>query len=496
MPKIPSRPGLKPIPIGAIPVNPNILHFAPDDFGREYLRIYNRLPLNLQIPLPNISRLAQQGVTFTRAYSQPWCSPTRAAWLTGRYGFQTGIGSLAEGENQPLLATEVCLPAALKTATSGLYTTAAFGKWHLSEWATKGGAYEHPARVGFDHFEGHLRNLEGGESYDQFEGFSCEAARDGSQIQTKLFQVNEWAPKWLADRAVRWIKDQEQPWWVYFAMNLPHTPYNRPPAYAYDTDAYVLPAYKPPGNNDSSTPTYFKAMVQAMDWTLGYLLEQIPQNIRAVTTVMLWSDNGTQGESFDTLPKDGIDLTPYLGANYPSRSKRTVYELGINIPAVVAGAKVTDPGRTSDALVSPADLFDTVLDLAGGNKALVPLPPGGTRNSTSFHNVITAASAGTRTKIPVDLFGPNGPNVDCSTSGSRALVYQNYKLIKLNSTGTGGFPSGTGGTAVSGYEFYQISTDPNEQTNLIGTTPINLTGATLTAYNTAVADYATAFSTL
>jgi arylsulfatase A-like enzyme len=416
----PSLPPTPPVPIGTIPLNPNILHFAPDDIGREYWRIYNKLPAALQIDLPNITKFAQAGVTFLRAYSQPWCSPTRAAWLTGRYGNQTGIGSLAEGQNQPLLASEVCLPSAIKTSTEGLYRTGAFGKWHLSEWATRGGAYEHPIRTGFDHFEGVLRNLEAAESYDDFEAFTAIPASDGRTVQVKRYHVTEWAPRYFADRAGEWIRAQTGPWYCYFPVSLPHAPYNRPPEETYDTALYDLPDYAPPSAADPSVPTYFKAMSQALDWTFGYLLEQIPQAARANTVIILWSDNGTQSESFDTLAKTGLDLVPYLGADYTLKSKRTVYELGCNIPLIVAGPKVMKPGRTSSSLVAPADLFKTVIGLCDGDYSLVPFPSGGTRQSTSFLADLESGTPSARASVPIDLFGPNGPNVACTTTGSRA----------------------------------------------------------------------------
>lgn len=475
-------------------MNPNLLLYAPDDFGREYLRVYNRLPPELQVPTPNIDRLRQAGVLFTRGYSCPWCSPTRACWLCGRLANQTGVGSLAEGANQPLLASEVGLPYGLKLATEGLYTTSAWVKWHLSDWCSRGGAYEHPIRLGFDHFEGHLRNLEGGEDYQSFEGFTARPAPDGRTVSVEKYHVGEWAPKYFADRCAEWWNAQDQPRFAYFAVNLPHTPYNRPPSYAYDTTRYDLPDYAPPGVNANSSPTYFKAMVQALDWTLGYLLSKLDQASRANTIVMLWSDNGTQAESFDTLAKTGIDLTPYLGANYGLKSKRTVYELGCNVPLIVSGPKVTNPGRTSTSLIGPSDLFNTIIELAGGNPSAVPLPSTGVRASTSFAQDLLAGTPSARTVVPLDLFGPNGPNVDCTTPGSRALSYARYKLLKLNGTGVTGFPSGTGGSPVAGMEYYDLLLDPNETTNLIGTGPINLTGAALTAYNTAVADFTTKFS--
>lgn len=495
MPAIPPRPGLPGIPVGAIPVNPNFLLFCPDDFGREYLRPYGKLPVDLQIPTPNIDALAQQGVTFTRAYSNPWCSPTRASWLTGRLPNQTGIGSLAEGQNQPLLATEVCLPKALKLSTDGLYTTAGFGKWHLSEWTTRGGAYEHPVRCGFDHYEGVLKNLDGGESYDSFEGFSADPAPDGRSVLTKRYHVGEWAPKYYADRAAEWINAQNQPWFGYFAINLPHAPYNRPPDYAYDTSRYSLPDYAPPSVSDPSGPTFFKAMSQGLDWTLGYLRTVIPQATLANTVIMLWSDNGTQSESFDTLAKTGIDLAPYLGSNYASKSKRTVYELGVNIPLIIAGPKVTNPGRTSSSLISPCDLFRTVIELAEGDYASVPLPSGGTRNTTSFHADLTTGTPSARTTVPVDLFGPNGPQIDCASTGSRAIVQSQYKLIKLNSSGTGGWPA-NGAAAIAGFELYDLTADPNETVNLLRGQPTNvsLTADQNTAYLALQALYATEFS--
>lgn len=485
-------------------MQPNILIFCPDDMGREYLKVYNdlrdpsvKMPANLLVKTPNIDRLAQSGVTFTRAYSQPWCSPTRACWLTGRHGYQTGIGSLAEGANQPLLASEVCLPSALKTATDNAYVTSAFVKWHLSEWTTRGGAYQHPVRMGFDHFEGHLRNLDAGESYDCFEGFSADPGADGTTVEVKRYQVNEWAPKYYADRAVEWMKEQEQPWLCYFAINLPHSPYNRPPSYAYDTDSYDLPDYAPPDSSDASVPTFHKAMLQGLDWTLGYLLEQMPQAQRANTIVMFWSDNGTSSAAFDTTGTTGINLTPYLGAGYTGKAKRTVYELGCNIPLIVAGPKVTDPGSNNASLISPVDLFKTVIELADGTYADVPLPAGGTRSSISFTTSLTDGATSARTYVPIDLFGPNGPNVDCSTQGSRAVVQSQYKLLRQNTTGIGSWPA-NGGLPISGYEMYDFDTDPNETINLLRGQPTNisLNPTQEAAYLALQAIYDTAFSTL
>lgn len=477
---------------------PNILLFIPDDLGREYIAQYNLLPEALTIPQPNLRSLIANGVKFTRAYSQPWCSPDRAALMTGRYGFKTGIGSLAEAENSPLLETEVCLPHALKIATDNDYACAAFGKWHLSAYTTRGGEYKHPITVGFDHFEGHLRNIN---SYFSWPAFRATKGRTGVDVQRLI--IEDWAPLWFAKRAVDWIKETgTRPWFLWFAMNLPHTPYHKPPDGTYDSSAYVLPNSGPATAVSPISPTFFKAMVQGQDYILGYLRQNIPQHILANTIIIWWSDNGTQAQSLDTTATTGVDLTPYLGAGYSTKVKRSVYELGVNVPMVVSGAGVTQPGRVSSSLISPVDLFKTVIELAGGTYADVPLPSGGTRDSISFADDITNDVDSDRYELLVDQFAPNGPNINATAIGDRALVYRDvanlrdYKLIRRLSTGVTGFPSAGTPAPVSGIEFYDLGNDPLELSNLIAAGYGGLSGAAQTAYDQAVVDYATIQSTL
>ena len=70
---------------GAKPERENILILLIDDVGIDQIGLYGETATNP--PTPNIDRLAARGVLFRNAWVYPWCSPTRAAILTGRYGF-------------------------------------------------------------------------------------------------------------------------------------------------------------------------------------------------------------------------------------------------------------------------------------------------------------------------------------------------------------------------------------------------------------------------
>lgn len=486
-----------------IAVVPNVLLFIADDVGREYLEGYNLLPADRRVDMPNYRRLMQSGVRFSNNWSNPTCSPTRASMISGLYPYITGIGVTAGGENQPLLESSTSLPRSLKVMSENMIRCGCFGKWHLSGFTNRSGAFAHPLAMGFDHFVGTLGNPEGTDNYNSSAYFSAEPGRAGPIV--KQFRVNEWTPRWIADRAGEWIRSQgNNPWFCWFASHLAHSPWNKPPDYAYDTETYVLTDSEAiPGGADK--PVYFKAMLQALDWQLGYLLGQIPQKQLASTLVIFCSDNGTDQVSLDT----GLDA--WLGAGYTGRVKSSPYALGCNVPLIVSGSRVAAPGRVNDTMISPTDFYATILDmmqLQYGFSEIVGLGPS---FSTSFRYAIENTAPDTfRTSVRPERFAPNGQNIDAATSGVRSLVITDaantpakWALVRRPtgpnpSAGVGvtGWPSGTAGVAVSGLEFYNMLTDPNQTTNLIGSTPINLTGPTLTAYNAAVAGYATAFQVI
>lgn len=480
---------------------PNVLILLPDDLGKEQLQPFGPgLAPDQQPSTPVLGRLAQQGVIFQRGYTQPWCSPTRAEMVTGAYGFRTGIGSLAEYTQQPLLDGEVCLPRALKLATSNAYVCAEVGKHHLSDWGTVGGEAQHPIKMGYDYFAGSLRNFDGGENYYSWkETIAQMGAGGGIRVQQRM--VTEYAPLRQLEAALSWIGRQTKPWFLNYTLNLPHAPYQRPPADLYDSARWVLPDLTAPGVDATARP-YFKSMVEAHDAIIGKLLTGIGSTALANTIIIYFADNGTGNEVLDQA---------YIDAGAGGHAKRTCFELGINTPLIVLGPGVSGGGRTSNAIVKCADLMATIIDLVGGNIGLVPANPAHARDSTSYINVLRGLTDTARTYAWADLFGPNQPHTLCSVQGTRSIGYARYKVIRSATTGVTGFPASVAGTPNSTDALYDLTTDPLELLNLIGTSSPFYNGGTgkvtlvdadathpgvKTAYDTAIAEYASLTTSL
>lgn len=132
----------------ASPRPPNVVLLLADDLGYGELGCQG----NAQIPTPHIDSIAKAGVRFTNGYvSAPFCSPSRAGLLTGRY--QTRFGHEFNPVGRQNLLPAAGLPASEQNMASVLkeagYRTALIGKWHL------GGMQEfHPMNRGFDEFFG------------------------------------------------------------------------------------------------------------------------------------------------------------------------------------------------------------------------------------------------------------------------------------------------------------------------------------------------------
>lgn len=432
----------------------NVLVIIPDDMGREQLSFYGINPnVENYAYTPRITSLAQGGLTFTRAYTQPWCSPTRAEMLTGAYGFQQGIGALADRQNQPLLESEVCLPRAIKEATGNAYVTALIGKHHLSTDLNYGGAFEHPVRCGFDYWAGPLLNFLATEDYYAWN--RTVSYREGPKIVVETAPCLEYAPLQNVRDGLAWVEKQTKPWYLQLAFNIPHFPYTRPPAYMFNGEKWPCPNWR----GVVGDRNYYKASIEALDYCVGLFLDGLTPAVRANTVVLFVTDNGT--------PRDVAD--PEYDVLYPTVNhfKQSPYELGMRCPLVVNGPGVSFSGKQTDALVKTLDIFRTVIDMVDGDYNLVSTNPNHGRPSTSYWPVCTGAATTARSVIWTDSFSPNGPNLNCSTTGTRTLIYQRYKLIRDRLAGTSGFPASPVGTGNASDLFFDLTTDPNELDNLI-----------------------------
>ncbi|MFL2553360.1 MAG: sulfatase-like hydrolase/transferase [Candidatus Rariloculaceae bacterium] len=446
---------------GATQAAPNILLIIGDDMGVETLASYG---LGENPPkTATLDEMARQGMRFTNFWTQPLCSPTRAAILTGRYGFRTGIGRaiisgpggggvLPENPEIPewaspapsgmaggmaggifarlghipgfvlprhgLLPDEYTLPMAFNANPDLGYATAAIGKWHLA--GTINGWIEHPNRVGFDHFSG-LMN-----------GAPAHFFSWNKVINGVVSGEIGYTPVDKADDAIDWIAEQgDEPWFLWFAFNLAHTPIHLPPEENWQSDHSNLDSKE---ISASDSDAYFDAMIEAMDTQIGRLLGSMDAPVRDNTYVIFLGDNGTT---------DGNVRAPFR----EGRAKSTIYEGGVNTPLIITGPGI-EPGTVPDALVNASDLFVTIMEMARID-VQATVPEEVIHDSVSFMPVLADADTPSpRDWLYADMFLGGFAGVE---SADYAMRNERYKLLRFDGE----------------EEFYDLQNDPYEYENLL-----------------------------
>ncbi|MDX2035879.1 MAG: sulfatase-like hydrolase/transferase [Isosphaeraceae bacterium] len=324
---------------------PNLIVILADDLGYADVGFQGAR----DIPTPRLDALARAGVRCTAGYvSHPFCSPTRAGLLTGRYQQRFGH------ENNPAYLPNdaaVGLPLDRKTIADTLraagYATGAVGKWHL-------GAHPsfHPLRRGFDEWFGLIG---GGHRYFDHNRFQTDpqAARQEYLIPLQRGTEPVAAEGYLTDlitrEAVGFIeRHTDRPFFLYLAYNAPHTPLEAPPRLLERVASISDPKRK----------TY-AAMVCGVDDGVGAVLDALrAKGIERDTLIVFLSDNG------GPISVTNCSNAPLAGA------KGTLFEGGIRVPFVVHYPAKLAPG-TFDRPVSSLDLHPTFAALAGK-----PLAPG------------------------------------------------------------------------------------------------------------------------
>jgi arylsulfatase A-like enzyme len=333
----------------------NVLLILADDLGNDGLSKFNQDPEASLAPTPVIDSLADEGVMFTRAYAYPTCSPTRAAIMSGRYGFRTGVLSPTTANAYRLLANEFTLPEAL--IESGVLgdRLGCIGKWHLGPDASS------PNNVGgWPYFSGAI-----GGGLNEYTAWQ----KTVNGVSTSSHPV--YATTDNVDDAIAWIGQQPgEPWFLWLAFNAPHTPLHLPPLSLHDYD--FLPGTE--GHITVNPQSYFEAMIQSMDTEIGRLLDEIDLSD---TTVIFMGDNGTSRRT--------------LQPPYPNgHNKGSVYEGGVRVPMIVTGKAVALSlvGTSTAELVHAVDLYATILQLFGVEPGVIR-PRGLVLDSRSFLPLIT-----------------------------------------------------------------------------------------------------------
>ena len=422
-------------PVASRARRPNIIYVMTDDQGYGDIAAHG----NPVIDTPHLDRMRTESVRLTEFHVSPTCAPTRAALLTGRHEFRSGVTHTIF-ERERLALSAVTLPQLLRRA--GGYTTGIFGKWHLGDED----AYQ-PGKRGFDRVFIH-----GGGGIGQSYPGSCGDApgntyfdpvirSDGTFVKTQGYCADVFF-----DEALAWIdrkRKEDKPFFCYVATNTPHTPLDCPPG----SDAKYLPRLEAAGIADPKERAKiakFYGMIENIDMNMGKLLGKLDDwGLAEDTLVVFTTDNGTATGA--PVANDGMRGT-----------KGTVYRGGTRVPAYWRWKGNLPAGMDVPSITAHIDVLPTVCDIAG-----VELPAAVAEKveGRSFALLLRGAR----------IAWPDRPLVTHLGRWERGQAAKSaYRYCRLRE---GRWQLVNTRNTPDGWELYDIEEDPGEQTNVASRHP-------------------------
>lgn len=296
---------------------PNVVVIYADDLGWGDLSCYG----NEARETPHLDRMAAEGVRLTSFYvSTASCGPSRAALLTGRYPFRTGVPANPApdaGLHHGIRAEETTLAEALREKG---YRTKCIGKWHLGHRPEY-----YPTRHGFEEYFGILY------SNDMRPVMLC---RDEEAVEYPV--VQNYLTQRYTDEATAFIEaHQKEPFFLYLPHAMPHKPLAASEAY-----------YTPETRDD-----LYSDVVRELDASVGAILDTLRDcGLAEKTLVLFSSDNG-----------------PWFGGSTGGLRgmKGSNWEGGTRVPGIFWWPETLPAGRVIDEPCATIDVMPTVCRLAG-----------------------------------------------------------------------------------------------------------------------------------
>lgn len=319
---------------------PNVLVVIADDLGYADIGVHG----GKEVPTPNIDALAASGVRCTNGYvTAPYCSPSRAGFLTGKA--QTRFGH----EFNPHVGDEakLGLPLDQRTISNVLhdagYATALVGKWHQGFDAA-----HHPQSRGFDEFFGFLV---GGHNFllhkDAEPEFGSSHSHDMIYRGREVQRLDGYTTDLFTDEALSFMnRNAAKPWFLYLAYNAVHTPLE------------IAEKFEKRLHADVTEPNRrgYLSLLLGLDDAIGRINAELKAK-HPNTLVFFFSDNGGSGRKPFFAYNTGVN-TPLRG------DKGQTLEGGIRVPFFVSWPGQLPAGKVYDQPVSAMDVLPTACSIA------------------------------------------------------------------------------------------------------------------------------------
>lgn len=307
---------------------PNVIVIVVDSMGYGDSEPYGVTDIHT----PNLNRMAREGVRLTDGYANgPVCTPTRAAFMTGRYQQRTGLEWFLTKDRKDagLPASEVSIARMLKN--SG-YRTAMFGKWHLG-YTTEFGPNAH----GFEEFFGILDW-----SVDYFSHKEIDGSPGLYENATPV-EKQGYLTDLISDRAVSYVHAQkDNPFFAYVAYNAMVSPIQSPDK---PQDVRTRATW-----NDANRQDYVR-MVERVDEGIGKIIDALERDgLSRDTLIVFTNDHGGQWYSRREPMFHGFG---------------TIWEGGIRVPYLLRWPGHLPANRISHQAVMTMDLMPSILAATG-----------------------------------------------------------------------------------------------------------------------------------